>query len=387
LRCVAWSPDGKWLAAPDREGSILIWDADSFEPVRRIDCMPSDVRSLEWSPGGDRLALAASTGAIQILDAANEAEAHTLLGHNSKVECVTWSPDGSRLASGGVDRSVRIWETATGTQCLALQAHGEKVNSVAWSPDGSRLASASDDETIKVWDTGKREAAIGEAARRSPSWKSGLSLVEQLNAFGSHADWKGVARVFPKAIAASPGDAFLYPRGAVVSLETGDVGRYRELCDAALARVDEKPTFGQIVIAVTCLMAPVQDADLDRLAQLAEQSLPEGSDHLKFKWRRVGRALAAYRSGRFEDAIALSREGRDSADLGQAYKAQMWIIEAMAQARAGHGDEARSLFHQAEAMLETRFGADDLDLGSGWYLWAMGEILLREAKGVIEVAK
>ena len=59
---IAFSPDGKLLAATYVDGTIAIWNAESGEIVRTVDSGCSQVQFLDWNPAGDLLATSGPKG-------------------------------------------------------------------------------------------------------------------------------------------------------------------------------------------------------------------------------------------------------------------------------------------------------------------------------------
>ncbi len=384
---LSWSRDGQRLAIPDKKGGIAIVDAESLEERRRLEGPGRRINRLAWSPSGDRVAVSSAGGVILILDAEGRDAPLELAGHNNEVSGLAWSPDGTRLASGGADRSLRVWDTVAGLQCLLLHAHEQAITSVAWSGDGTCIASASVDGTIKLWDSEGRDSAEVEpaVADNSPPGKTPQLYADRLNSFASPGDWQRALTVLRGAVAEAPLDDRLHFQAATLFLYLEDEESYRAIRDAALAMDEGARSVDPANIAMTGLLLEDSGIDLRRLVALAEGPPPAwvekgGND----KWTRVARALAAYRTERFDEAVALAIEDRDRAALGRPYEAQMLLIEAMAKAKRGDQKGASEAFHRAKALLDEKLGEKDSAFGKGWHNWLTGAILLREARRVMD---
>ncbi|HKB42608.1 MAG TPA: hypothetical protein VKD72_39635, partial [Gemmataceae bacterium] len=116
-----------------------------------------------FSPDGRLLAAAGSDGVISLFDAEGEPLRH-LVGHEGSVHTLAFSPDGRLLASGGNDPLVGLWEVATGRAVHRLAGHAGPVRFVAFLPDGRRILSTGDDATALLWDATGRPANAPRAA-------------------------------------------------------------------------------------------------------------------------------------------------------------------------------------------------------------------------------
>jgi eukaryotic-like serine/threonine-protein kinase len=145
---VAFSPDGWRLASVGRDGTVTVWEAATGREIRTL----KGVCSVAFSPDGGRLASVSEDQTVKVCDAATGQQNLAFKGHSSSVQSVAFSPDGRWLASASGDGTVKVWDARTGQETLTLEGHTGPVLSVAFSPNGQRLASASEDQTVKVWD-------------------------------------------------------------------------------------------------------------------------------------------------------------------------------------------------------------------------------------------
>jgi WD40 repeat protein len=153
---VAFSPDGRFLvgvggAGPNRAGDVTLWDSAKGEKVRSLDGHTRAVTGVAYSPEGKRLATSSWDSTIKLWDPATGKEIQTLKGHRDYVRTVAFSRDGKRLASASGDKTVQIWDAITGKHQRTFQGHTAGVWGVAFSPDGRHVASASWDKTVRVW--------------------------------------------------------------------------------------------------------------------------------------------------------------------------------------------------------------------------------------------
>ena len=233
LVSLAFSRDGKLLAAGDMAGRVLVWTALGA----RLHERPCEGPSYQ----------------------------------------IAFSPDGRRLA--GVDREqVIVWDVSTGQEVLLLRGAGPRPGdggfnpALAWSADGRQLAAGNWDGSVSIWDATPSEGeadrpkrwasararaagwALAEAeaaARASQVFAAAFQLEQTLRdgapdflsrmrradlLFQRGATEKALqeyAAGFAAGVPVSPSWCLKYSR---VLLFLGDVPGYRRLCQRTWAR-------------------------------------------------------------------------------------------------------------------------------------------------------
>ena len=204
---VAWSADGKQIAAGLGSGEVGMFDVASGKQIWKQKLHSDSAWKVDWSSrtpellastskDGTTCAFSASTGKavwsfahpkssfglcfsphdgpvlmatgchdnlVRVFDLEKSAPVYTLSGHENEVYNVAWSPFHPHLiASGSNDKTVRVHNIAKGTT-VVLVGHTNNVRALSWSRlSPNVLVSGGWDGTIRVWDvkTGSEMAMV-----------------------------------------------------------------------------------------------------------------------------------------------------------------------------------------------------------------------------------
>ncbi|KAG8697907.1 hypothetical protein FRC08_006243 [Ceratobasidium sp. 394] len=158
VSCVAYSPNGAYIASDSGDNLIRFWDAYTGQLVGQpLEGHPDGVTSVAFAPDGAHVVSGSVDGSIRIWNArTRQPVGEPLEGHTDVVTSVAYSPNGASIASGSEDETIRIWNARTRQPVgEPLQGHNSLVNSVAYSPNGAYLVSCSED--IRIWDVRSRQ--------------------------------------------------------------------------------------------------------------------------------------------------------------------------------------------------------------------------------------
>jgi WD40 repeat protein len=189
-RCLAFRPGGPQLTVADRDSAkVRTWDTSCADQLAWERDYPAPVRCLAWHPEGRLLAAGCGDFHIYVWDAAFRRDPLVLRGHEAEFVQVAFNHGGDLLYSFGWagtrlwdpwtgqeflepriggrvqfsrdDRWLREvegpngarWEVSAGRECRALHGHtGYKGPwGAGWGADGRLLASAGSDG-VRLWD-------------------------------------------------------------------------------------------------------------------------------------------------------------------------------------------------------------------------------------------
>jgi WD40 repeat protein len=154
IQALAWSPDGKRIAAADDDPAIVIWDARTGHPEQTLTGHSREIISISWSPDSTHLASSSHDGTARLWDASTGTQADTKTFEYPR--WVAWSPDG-RAVAVAADKSLHVWERATG-QVRDLATDDAYIESqVTWSPDGQSITTSNGNREVKIWDADSGE--------------------------------------------------------------------------------------------------------------------------------------------------------------------------------------------------------------------------------------
>lgn len=151
IEAAAFSPDGKTIAASNRDGFSL-WDAETGAMTKFVaDKEAGYGFGIAFSPDGRRIAGAQGSKSGIVWDAQSGRRLLDLRGHTDIVDAVAYSRDGKFIATGGWDHDVRVWDATTGKPVKVLAGHDSTVASVAFFRDGKRLVAGVQGGSFRIW--------------------------------------------------------------------------------------------------------------------------------------------------------------------------------------------------------------------------------------------
>jgi WD40 repeat protein len=183
---VAFSRDGKRVAAADANGAAAVYAPGAANPVPlNVTVVPAGAcLGVAFAPDGAGLFTGGTDGRVRLIGAPGGAEgagqpvggvAREFAGHDRGINDLAVTPDGQFLVTAGDDKTVRVWDAKTAAPVRSFQGHLTKVLGVAVRPDGRQVASAGADGAIRLWDLRPADDHRALTGAAGPVWAAAVS--------------------------------------------------------------------------------------------------------------------------------------------------------------------------------------------------------------------
>ena len=192
---IAFSSDGRWLAADGNDYKIRIWDVPTRLQIHTLAGHTGKITGIAFRRNGELIS-ASEDGTVRLWNVSEEREIRRFQNRVGRVTSIALSPEEKHLGFGTTDGTLRLWEVDTGILRKTLRGHEDVVLSVDFSRDGGQIASGSEDNTVRLWDvsTGRLvETFVGHEKR---VWAVAVHPNGEQIASGS---WDGTVRLWKNA--------------------------------------------------------------------------------------------------------------------------------------------------------------------------------------------
>jgi WD40 repeat protein len=178
IHTVAFSPDGKWLAAGDDDGGVTMWDAAArtellvkrgegsarvkpLDPIGNMRMMNAAASALVFSPDGRTLYGAIGQAAVHAFDTVKQKTLGNPVRLQTRPSALITARDGTLLATGaGSSTEILAFSREPHfRQAYSLIGHSTTVSAIAASPAADLVASASEADII-VWNLAERQRVL-----------------------------------------------------------------------------------------------------------------------------------------------------------------------------------------------------------------------------------
>ena len=162
-----------------------IWDVASGRELHKLTGFRCSVKSVAFSPDGRTVAATGNDGMIKLWDVKSGKELQSLVHINSadvdmSVYSIAFDRTGKKIYGGNGDGTISEWDIAKGKETRVWKAHDGNTFRLRFNSDYSLLASSGYDAMVKLWDTSDwhevRRMSMARASAASNIPSSGLAF-------------------------------------------------------------------------------------------------------------------------------------------------------------------------------------------------------------------
>ncbi|MBH8564854.1 hypothetical protein I8748_22170 [Nostoc sp. CENA67] len=160
VNCLAFSPDGKFIVSGSIDGILCLWDLQGNLITQPWQGHEEGIIAVAFSSNGELIVSVSFDGTVCLWDLQGNAITQPWRGHKEGLISVTFSPNsdgcanpsGVRIISVGFDGTVCLWDLQGNTIAQPWHKHEAKIICIAFSPDSKFIVSGTSDSTVRLWD-------------------------------------------------------------------------------------------------------------------------------------------------------------------------------------------------------------------------------------------
>lgn len=197
IRCMAFSPDGKYILTGSMDHTLKLWNVSNGKEIRTFSMHTGPIRTVAFSPDGKQFLTSSEDNKSIVYNLLSGDVETQIFLEKDRLFKSCYSPDGKSILTMNDRNETRVWDASTGAKIgIFKKSYAGSINSQWFTPDGNYLMTFGSSNEAKLVSIQNQETKQ-------------VYTCEKPNSFAISPDGKYVA------IGTSKLDAYLF------DLETG----------------------------------------------------------------------------------------------------------------------------------------------------------------------
>jgi WD40 repeat protein len=152
VSAITMTPDRKFALSGSLDNSIILWDLDTGQILKKLIGHTGYISSVSITPDG-RFGLSGSWDTTCILwDLESGQSLKIFRGHDKMISSLSMTPDCRIAVSASWDKKCIVWNLVSGQMVKIFKEHTNLIHSVDITADGRLAVSGSSDNTCLLWE-------------------------------------------------------------------------------------------------------------------------------------------------------------------------------------------------------------------------------------------
>ncbi|XP_076828575.1 protein FAN [Brachyhypopomus gauderio] len=148
VNTIALSPAGTLLGSGTKEGTLSVWDLDSFSLLHQLPCHSGKIHQVAFSPDSRNILSVGEDSCLKVTDVQTGMLLSNVLAEDEQ-RCFCW--DGSTVLSGGQSGDLLVWDLLTSKVIHKIPAHSGQVTCIWINEQCSSVITGGEDKQIMLW--------------------------------------------------------------------------------------------------------------------------------------------------------------------------------------------------------------------------------------------
>ncbi|CAG5895757.1 protein FAN [Menidia menidia] len=148
VNTVGLNPAGTLLVSGCKDGTVFIWDTDSYRTLQQVQCHDGTIHHLAFSPDSRHVLSVGADSCMKVIDVQTGMVISSVRAEEEQ-RCFYW--DGNTVLSGGKSGALFLWDLLSNTVTKKIPAHSGAVTAMWMNELCTSVITGGEDRQIIFW--------------------------------------------------------------------------------------------------------------------------------------------------------------------------------------------------------------------------------------------